>query len=434
MNEISTIRVENLSKCYKMYGSPIARIRGFLNPNDTKYHQSFWALRDLSFEVEKGTTFGIIGQNGSGKSTLLQIISGILRPTEGSVKVSGRISALLELGAGFHREFTGRENVFMQGALMGINKEKMKMHFNDIEEFADIGKFIDRPVKTYSSGMYVRLAFATAINVDPDILIIDEVLAVGDDMFKRRCYRKLDDFKEQGKTILFVSHSLVSITTLCSRALLLDKGHIIEIGSPNDVAKVYNKLLSERDENYQKKASERQNKEVQSQSSEEKVDLAENSTNSEYRYGAGGAEILEVTIVNSKNESLDTIEHGEIFTIKVSVLFKKDMKEPGLGYTIKTLSGVDITGTNTLLSDSPIGQVSSGSTAEVNFKQKMSLNPGSYSLTSGVAENTDKEMIYHDRRMDVKILKVIGKKNSTGFYGMDSKVEITINPEKDSSV
>jgi len=330
MNEISTIRVENLSKCYKMYGSPIARIRGFLNPNDTKYHQSFWALRDLSFEVEKGTTFGIIGQNGSGKSTLLQIISGILRPTEGSVKVSGRISALLELGAGFHREFTGRENVFMQGALMGINEEKMKMHFNYIEEFADIGKFIDRPVKTYSSGMYVRLAFATAINVDPDILIIDEVLAVGDDMFKRRCYRKLDDFKEQGKTILFVSHSLVSITTLCSRALLLDKGHIIEIGSPNDVAKVYNKLLSERDENYQKKASERQNKEIQSQSSEEKVDLAENSTNSEYRYGAGGAEILEVTIVNSKNESLDTIEHGEIFTIKVSVLFKKDMKEPGL--------------------------------------------------------------------------------------------------------
>jgi teichoic acid transport system ATP-binding protein len=282
--------------------------------------------------------------------------------------------------------------------------------------------------------MYVRLAFATAINVDPDILIIDEVLAVGDDMFKRRCYRKLDDFKEQGKTILFVSHSLVSITTLCSRALLLDKGHIIEIGSPNDVAKVYNKLLSERDENYQKKASERQNKEIQSQSSEEKVDLAENSTNSEYRYGAGGAEILEVTIVNSKNESLDTIEHGEIFTIKVSVLFKKDMKEPGLGYTIKTLSGVDITGTNTFLSEAPIGQVRSGLTVEINFKQKMSLNPGSYSLTSGVVENTDKEMIYHDRRMDVKILKVIGKKNSTGFYGMDSKVEITINPDKDSSV
>ena len=162
--------------------------------------------------------------------------------------------------------------------------------------------------------------------------------------------------------------------------------------------------------------------------------MAENSTNSEYRYGAGGAEILEVTIVNSNNESLDTIEHGEIFTIKVSVLFKKDMKEPGLGYTIKTLSGVDITGTNTFLSEAPIGQVSSGSTAEVNFKQKMSLNPGSYSLTSGVVENTDKEMIYHDRRMDVKILKVIGKTNSTGFYGMDPKVEITINTEKDSSV
>ena len=254
MNNDIVIRVENLNKIYKMYRSPSERFKELLHPFKKKYHQEFQALKDINLDIPKGTIFGIIGQNGSGKSTLLQIITGIIRPTSGTVKVKGRISALLELGAGFHREFTGRENVFLQGTLMRMKREEIERNFDEIVSFADIGDFIDQPVKTYSSGMYARLAFATSINVNPDILIIDEVLAVGDDMFQRRCHRKLEEFKNLGKTIIFVSHSLRVVTKICNRAILLDKGNILETGNPEDLVNTYNKLSDEREKQYLKKA------------------------------------------------------------------------------------------------------------------------------------------------------------------------------------
>jgi ABC-type polysaccharide/polyol phosphate transport system ATPase subunit len=253
MNNNIAIRVENLNKIYKMYRSPSERFKELLHPFKKKYHQEFQALRDINLDIKKGTTFGIIGQNGSGKSTLLQIITGIIRPTSGTVRVKGRISALLELGAGFHREFTGRENVFMQGMLMRMKREEIEKHFDEILSFADIGDFIDQPVKTYSSGMYARLAFATAINVNPDILIIDEILAVGDDTFQRRCHSKLEEFKNSGKTIIFVSHNLSEISKICNRAILLDRGNILDDGNPEDLVYAYNELSAEREKQYLQK-------------------------------------------------------------------------------------------------------------------------------------------------------------------------------------
>jgi ABC-type polysaccharide/polyol phosphate transport system ATPase subunit len=420
------ISVQNLSKSYKMYRSPTDRIKEFLHPGKKSFHQKFWALREVSFDIEKGTTFGIIGQNGSGKSTLLQLISGIIRPTNGSVTVNGRISALLELGAGFHRDFSGRENVFMQGALMGIDRKEMEKNFDSIQEFADIGEFIDQPVKTYSSGMYVRLAFATAVNIDPDILIIDEVLAVGDDMFRRRCFRRLEEFQEKGKTVLFVSHSLPTVTNICSNSLLLDKGELVEIGNPKHISNIYSKLISEREEKYLKRISDLNISKTSTQKlSYDRVEESQAESDSEFRYGAGGAELIDIELLNHKKEKVNILEHGEEFTIRIQALFKKQMKEPTIGFRIRTLTGVDIFGTNTTLSNRSIGKLEPGSKITVEFNQIMRINKGSYTLTSGIGEEISKQLVFHDRRMDVIVFKVIGDGQSGGLVDLGTSVHFT---------
>lgn len=241
------ITVKDVSKRFRMYTSHAERLKELMHPFRRKYHQEFWALRDVTFDVPRGATFGIIGQNGCGKSTLLQVICGILKPTTGLVEVSGRVSALLELGAGFSRDFTGAENVFMQGAIMGISREEMERRFSEIVKFAEIEDFIDQPVKTYSSGMFVRLAFAVAINVDPDILIVDEALAVGDVAFQRKCFAKIQSFRAQGKTMLLVTHSLEAIKTYCDEAVLIDKGRIECKGDPTTVVNTFMDLLAARE-------------------------------------------------------------------------------------------------------------------------------------------------------------------------------------------
>jgi len=426
MKPNNAIEVQGLSKNYKLFSSPMERIKEFLHPNNKKFHNTFRALNNISFEVEKGTTFGIVGQNGSGKSTLLQLISGIIRPTSGNVEVQGKISALLELGAGFHREFTGRENVYLQGTIMGISRGEMNKHFHLIEEFADIGNFIEQPVKTYSSGMYIRLAFATSINVNPDVLIVDEVLAVGDDMFRRKCFRKIEEFREQGKTILFVSHSLPMVNNICNKALLLDRGEVVEIGTPLDITNIYSKLLTEREEKHLMKVNE-QNR-TKNHVSEQQCDKIEESkplAGAEYRYGAGGAEIIDIEILNHENEKANIFEHGKEFTIRVKVLFKKNMKAPMVGFRIRTLVGIDVAGTNTILSNTPIGEIEPDSAIEVEFNQKMSLNPGSFALTSGVAEEISEQLVFHDRRMDVIVFQVIGNSSSGGLIDMNTSIQLT---------
>ena len=432
MEDNIAISVKNLSKNYKIYNSPIHRLKEFLHPFKEKYHTTFCALRDINFDIPKGTTFGIVGQNGSGKSTLLQIITGIIRPTDGTVNVNGKISALLELGAGFHREFTGRENVYLQGALMSINREEIDAQFSHIERFADIGSFIDQPVKTYSSGMYVRLAFATAINVNADILIIDEVLAVGDDMFKRRCYRKLEEFQEQGKTILFVSHSLPTVASVCNSAMLLDKGNILRVGDTKDVINVYSKLVSVREEEYLRKANNK-NKihNLIRDEPDDRFEGPKSVTDSEYRYGSGGAEFLDIELLNRKNEKVHILEHGENFTIRASILFKKSMNNPMIGYKIRTLTGIDVSGTNTTIANTPTGKVEEGCIATIEFNQKMTLNKGSYTLTTGVSEEVSKQMIYHDRRMDAIVFNVLGNSpKSGGLVDMDTSIHFTLNSPK----
>jgi lipopolysaccharide transport system ATP-binding protein len=237
------VSIQNISKKYRLFNSPKERLLETLHPFKKKYHHEFWALKDINFEIKKGTTVGIIGGNGSGKSTLLQIICSVLKPTSGTVKTNGRISTLLALGAGFNPEFTGRQNVLMNGALMGFSREEMKKRLPEIEAFADIGEFIDQPMKIYSSGMSMRLTFAAAINIDPDLLVVDEVLAVGDAKFQYKCYQKFTEFQNTGKTILFVSHSTDAIVKHCDSAVLLEKGEIVEIGEPKIVTNYYIDLL-----------------------------------------------------------------------------------------------------------------------------------------------------------------------------------------------
>lgn len=430
------ISVSNVSKYYKMYGSQTDRFKEFFHLGKKTYHNKFWALRDISFDIEKGTTFGIVGLNGSGKSTLLQIISGIIRPTSGNVTVNGRVSALLELGAGFHRDFSGRENVFMQAALMGISRDEMEQNYERILEFADIGSFIDQPVRTYSSGMYVRLAFATAVNIDPDVLIVDEVLAVGDDMFRRRCFNKLEDFTDRGKTILFVSHDLETVTSICNQAMLVDKGEILDIGSPKDITNIYSRLLTDLEEEYLRRINGKSNSQNSLDELPDKRFLpSDSSSGSEYRYGAGGAEIIEIEILNNKNERSNVLEHGKEFTIRIRVLFNKKMKDPMIGYRIRTLTGIDVSGTNTITSKSPVGQVDKGFVSVLEFRQVMTLNRGSYAVTSGIAEEISKQMLFHDRRMDVLIFKVVSESpRSSGLVNMDTQVHIKTKEPENSSV
>lgn len=419
----TAIRINNVSKSYRMYPAPADRMKELLHPFGKKYHKDFWALRDVSLEVPKGTTFGIVGQNGSGKSTLLQIIAGILSPTTGSVEVSGRISALLELGAGFNKEFTGRENVFLQGAMRGISREEMEEKFDSITAFADIGHFIDQPVKKYSSGMYVRLAFACAINIDPEILIVDEALAVGDAMFQRRCYRRLEDFQKSGKTILFVSHNVGTITSICTQAMFLDRGRVVCMGSPKEVVNAYSKALAEREAEYARKMGGGKEAAATNWTEEGEDERVEGP--GEFRFGAGGAELKEIELLNGNGEPTTFVEAGEPYTVRARVLFKKEMEEPVLGFMIKTLNGLELSGASTESAKTPIGPVKKGDIREIRFDQKMNLNPGQYAITSSVAEFDKSERVFHDRRLDVLFFKVIGTTRSHGLIDCNSSISLS---------
>ncbi|WKZ32190.1 MAG: ABC transporter ATP-binding protein [Thermodesulfobacteriota bacterium] len=419
----TAIRINNVSKSYRMYPAPADRMKELLHPFGKKYHKDFWALRDVSLEVPKGTTFGIVGQNGSGKSTLLQIIAGILSPTTGSVEVSGRISALLELGAGFNKEFTGRENVFLQGAMRGISREEMEEKFDSITAFADIGHFIDQPVKKYSSGMYVRLAFACAINIDPEILIVDEALAVGDAMFQRRCYRRLEEFQKSGKTILFVSHNVGTVTSICTQAMFLDRGRVVCMGSPKEVVNAYSKALAEREAEYARKMSGGKDAAATNWTEDGEDERVEGT--GEFRFGAGGAELKEIELLNGNGEPTTFVEAGEPYTVRARVLFKKDMEEPVLGFMIKTLNGLELSGASTESAKTPIGAVKKGDVREIRFDQKMNLNPGQYAITSSVAEFDKSERVFHDRRLDVIFFKVIGTTGSHGLIDCNSSISLS---------
>ena len=318
------IQVKHLDKMYKLYNKPSDRLKEALGMKvPVREH---YALRDVSFDVKRGETVGIIGTNGSGKSTILKIITGVLNPTGGEVTVDGRISALLELGAGFNMEYTGIENVYLNGTMMGFSKEEIDARLQDILDFADIGDFVHQPVKAYSSGMFVRLAFAVAINIDPEILIVDEALSVGDVFFQAKCYRKFEEFKKMGRTILFVSHDLSSISRYCDRVILLNKGVKLEEGSPKQMVDMYKQLLVGQDPT-RKVEKEVKKKENWSEKFQVNPNMLE--------YGSKLAEITDFVVMDEKGRYTNTIDKGTTFTIKMRVAFHENIQEPIMAYTLR---------------------------------------------------------------------------------------------------
>ena len=413
------IQVKNLNKMYKLYNKPSDRLKealGFKVPVREHY-----ALHDVSFDVKRGETVGIIGTNGSGKSTILKIITGVLNPTGGEVVVDGRISALLELGAGFNMEYTGIENVYLNGTMMGFSREEIDARLQDILDFADIGDFVHQPVKAYSSGMFVRLAFAVAINIDPEILIVDEALSVGDVFFQAKCYRKFEEFKKMGRTILFVSHDLSSISRYCDRVILLNKGVKLQEGSPKQMVDMYKQLLVGQDPT---KAEEK--KDPDRENWNEKFQINPNML----EYGSKLAEIMDFAVVDEKGRYTNTIEKGSSFQIKMRVVFHEAIQEPIMAYTFKDIKGTEITGTNTMFEKMHVEHSGEGDVCTVTFTQDMYLQGGEYLLSFGCTGYKDGDFTVFHRLYDACNITVVSNKNTVGFYDMNSKVEIHCGEEE----
>ena len=414
------IHVDRVSKVYKLYRRNRDRLIESLGLTKKKLSTPHYALKDVSLDIYKGETVGIIGTNGSGKSTILKIITGVLHETSGTVQVNGRISALLELGAGFNMEYNGIENIYLNGTMIGFSKEEIDARLDDILEFADIGDFIHQPVKTYSSGMFVRLAFAVAINIDPEILVVDEALSVGDVFFQAKCYHKFEEFKKQGKTILFVSHDLSSVSKYCDRVVLLNKGVKLDEGSPKQMVDLYKQLLvGQNPVKQNESASEEQ---IPAENSEELGDFQMNPNMLEY--GSRIAEITDFRVIDDKGMCSNTIEKGSEFKIRMKVRFNEDIQEPIMAYTFKNIQGTEITGTNTMYENAKVERSGKGDTCTVTFTQTMNLQGGEYLLSFGCTGYKNGDFTVFHRLYDACNITVISSKNTVGFYDMDSKVEV----------
>ncbi len=420
----TAIKVNDVSKLYKLYDKPSDRFKEALGLTKEKRYKEHYALHNVSFEVEKGQTVGIIGTNGSGKSTILKIITGVLSATEGSVDVDGRISALLELGAGFNQEYTGMENIYLNGTMMGYSKEEVDARLQMILDFADIGDFINQPVKTYSSGMFVRLAFAVAINIDPEILIVDEALSVGDVFFQAKCYHKFEEFKKNGKTILMVSHDLGSIAKYCDKVVLLNKGHLVEEGEPKEIVDLYKQILVSEAEGREldEKQPEIDDIEVNEEGKLWKNILMQNPNVLDY--GDKEAEIIDFAIIDDKGRITNNIQKNTEFKIRMKVSFHKDIDQPIFAYTIKDLQGTDVTGTNTMYEKVDFGTVKAGKTKVIEFTQNMNLQGRNYLLSFGVVGYKDNDFAVYHRLYDACNINVVSDKDTVGFYDMNSEVTV----------
>ncbi len=421
MGEIA-ICVDHVSKVYKLYEKPTDRLRESLGLTRKKLSRDHYALKDLNFQVNRGETVGIIGTNGAGKSTILKIITGVLNPSAGKVDINGRISALLELGAGFNMEYTGIENVYLNGTMIGFTREEIDAKMDDILKFADIGDFVYQPCKTYSSGMFVRLAFAVAINIEPEILIVDEALSVGDVFFQAKCYKKFEEFKEMGKTILFVSHDLSSISKYCDRVVLLNQGTKLAEGAPKEMVDMYKKLLvNQLDENGEEPA-EAAGETGEAEGKEWKSGLTLNPDIQEY--GEKQAEIIDIAVVDEEGRITNVLEKGSTFTVKMKVRINSELNDPIFALTIKNLQGTDVTGTNTFYEGVDTGTVAAGEERIITFKQKLDLQGGDYLLSFGCTGYIAGEFHVFHRLYDFCNLTVVSNKNTVGFYDMNSEVHV----------
>ncbi|MBX4258427.1 ABC transporter ATP-binding protein [Clostridium estertheticum] len=419
MRDDLAIKVENMSKIYNLYDKPIDRVREALNPFKRNYHKEHFALDNISFEIKKGETIGIIGKNGSGKSTLLKIITGVLNPTMGNIKVKGKISALLELGAGFNSEYTGLENIYLNGTMIGYSREEMDIRKEKIIEFADIGEFINQPVKTYSSGMYARLAFAVAVNVEPEILIVDEALSVGDMYFQAKCMSKMKELFTSGVTVIFVTHDTNSVKALCQKTLYLEKGKLLEYGESDEVVDMYAKKT--REEMIKQNLKLSQNGSIEKIFNMDKIqvtnqDFIENSEFGErvsaFRQGTGDVLLTNLQVLNSLNESADILKFNERIKIKMYVKFIKDCTV-SIGYHIRDYNNLEILGSNTLLED--LGEIK-GKKDEcliVEFATKLPIIEGRYNISTVISTITihNRAAVFADYTENAYVFSV--EENST---------------------
>lgn len=416
---IPAIEVKDVVKIYKLYDKPRDRMKEAFGLGKKINHKLHYALNGVSLNINKGETVGIIGTNGSGKSTILKIITGVLNPTSGEVKVDGRISALLELGAGFNQEYNGIENVYLNGTMMGFSEKEIDAKLPAILEFADIGDYVYQPVKTYSSGMFVRLAFAVAINIEPEILIVDEALSVGDVFFQAKCYHKFEEFKKMGKTIVFVSHDLSSISKYCDRVFLLNQGNLLGEGSPKEMIDAYKRVLVGQYE-------VPEGNETENLLNDPSLQKAATGVNPEaLEYGTKQAQILEYYITDDRGVRTTAIIKGSEFTLHMKVGFTDHIPAPIFAFSIKNVMGTEITGTNSMIERAFLDSAEPGQKKEITFKQKMSLQGGEYLLSLGVTGyNGETFEVYH-RLYDALNITVVSDKNTVGYYDMDSAVSVT---------
>ena len=413
------IEVDNVQKIYKLYDKPSDRMKEAFGFGKKTKHKLHYALKGVDMKIYQGETVGIIGTNGSGKSTILKIITGVLNPTSGRVLVNGRISALLELGAGFNMEYNGIENVYLNGTMMGFSEKEIEAKLPEILSFADIGDYVYQPVKTYSSGMFVRLAFAVAINIDPEILVVDEALSVGDVFFQAKCYHKFEEFKKQGKTILFVSHDLGSVSKYCDRVILLNKGVKMDEGSPKQMVDLYKQLLV--GQNPVKQNESDSTEQIVAEDSEGLGDFQVNPNMLEY--GSRIAEITDFRVIDDKGRCSNTVEKGSCFKIRMKFRFNEEIQEPIMAYTFKNIQGTEITGTNTMYENAKIEHSGKGDICTVTFTQNMNLQGGEYLLSmSCTGFEAGEHTVYH-RLYDVTNITVISNKNTVGVYDMESQVK-----------
>jgi teichoic acid transport system ATP-binding protein len=432
------LTVNNVTKIYKLYEKPIDRLKEAMSLTHKNYHRDFFALNGISFDVEKGQTVGIIGTNGSGKSTILKIITGVLTPTTGDVQVNGVISALLELGAGFNMDYTGIENIYMNGTMMGFSRKEMDEKLQDILDFADIGDFVYQPVKTYSSGMFVRLAFALAINVEPEILIVDEALSVGDVFFQAKCYRRMEEIRKNGTTILMVTHDMGAIIKYCDRVVVLNKGNFIAEGEPGKMVDLYKKILANQMDDLNEELEAVDNRLYNDFSGDQAIaersraaaggmmkdKLTINPNRTEY--GDKRAEIIDFGLLDERGNITNLLLKGERFTIKERIHFHGEIETPIFTYTIKDKRGADLTGTNTMFESSDVKSVKKGDEYVVEFTQKMTLQGGEYLLSMSCTGFENGEHVVYHRLYDIVNITVISNKNTVGVYDMEPDVSLTL--------
>ncbi|WP_129127968.1 ABC transporter ATP-binding protein [Geomonas oryzae] len=425
MSDKTVIDVCNLTKTYKLYDSSRDRLKEALHPLRKKYHQEFYAIKDVTLSICRGETVGIIGQNGAGKSTLLKMITGVLTPSTGSVTVNGRISALLELGAGFNPQLTGLENVYFNGTLMGYTHAQIDDKLQEILSFADIGDFIRQPVKTYSSGMFVRLAFAVAVNVEPEILIVDEALSVGDMMFQAKCYDKIRDLMSNGVTTLFVTHNMNTISSLCNRAYMLDGGRVFAQGPPNEVAQAYFRLQRER-EHARQAITSATPKPASQEPAKTTTQQEKNPTAGKENFISGAAEIIEFKVFDEDGAETVALQTGSTFSVWMKVVFRDTVMTPCVGMMIKSLQGQNLLGVHSYHERRMhIGAKHHNDEMMVTFKCKMLLNPGKYLLNLSISEHsTDYEYTSIDVKSSIAVLEVYGKEFAFGLVHNNGSISI----------